>query len=351
MVNNQLIPREQSLWTLFTLLFHASNCQSKVDDHYFSCEFAWNQMLLFANASHKVSVKWSFPTDFSQAVSENCALLIFLIFSWIFRVHYFMNLIGLADNIALQMVSKSVHSVDMKIPNKFNKAYWNAKSNGKLFLDWLGSELGFKHLTDWYNITEEDIESRGGTKLLAMHNRSPLSLVTEVYSNHDWIPFKFSRKGKHFWREKSNHRGFFDWLGKELGFETHSDWYKVTLDDVLAHGGRTLLKEYHNSLQEAVMLNYPEVEWIPWKFNRRLHILNQNDGFWNDMKHHKLYFGWLAKELEFHDMEEWYSVTQERIKENYGSALLTIYNGSPYRALKAVFSGLSGCLANGHYRA
>lgn len=37
---------------------------------------------------------------------------------------------------------------------------------------------------------------------------------------------------KHFWKEVTNQREFFDWLGKEMGYKNMEDWYNISPEDV-----------------------------------------------------------------------------------------------------------------------
>ena len=45
------------------------------------------------------------------------------------------------------------------------------------FMDWLGEELGFKEMEDWYRISKKDITQKGGVSLLNKYGCSPSKLV------------------------------------------------------------------------------------------------------------------------------------------------------------------------------
>jgi hypothetical protein len=45
-------------------------------------------------------------------------------------------------------------------------------------------------------------------------------------------------------------------LAKSLGITSLKDWWLVSYNDVLRHGGRGLLKYYNGSLQRALHDNY-----------------------------------------------------------------------------------------------
>ena len=53
--------------------------------------------------------------------------------------------------------------------SRFNTqpGYWNNKNNQRNFMDWLGNQLGFKEMDDWYGVTIKQIHENGGVTLLA----------------------------------------------------------------------------------------------------------------------------------------------------------------------------------------
>lgn len=59
-------------------------------------------------------------------------------------------------------------------------------------MEWLGSELGFKKYSDWYNIKTADLEDNKGGGLLRKYDSSAVKVVTNVFPNHKWLIWKFS---------------------------------------------------------------------------------------------------------------------------------------------------------------
>ena len=53
------------------------------------------------------------------------------------------------------------------------------------------------------------------------------------------------------------------------------------------------------------MSEFPEYEWLPWKFN------TVPKGFWDDRANIDKYMSWLSKELNIKTIEDWYNVTQK----------------------------------------
>ena len=73
------------------------------------------------------------------------------------------------------------------------KNYWDDINNQKEYLDWLGNQLNYKSMDDWYKIRGKDIEENGGKGLLSKFNCSPTSLLKSAYPNHIWQPKIFKQ--------------------------------------------------------------------------------------------------------------------------------------------------------------
>jgi hypothetical protein len=52
-------------------------------------------------------------------------------------------------------------------------------------------------------------------------------MLSAVYPEYNWLPWKFDRLPRNFWNEIANHRKFLDWAANELEIKEFSDWYKI----------------------------------------------------------------------------------------------------------------------------
>jgi hypothetical protein len=52
--------------------------------------------------------------------------------------------------------------------------------------------------------------------------------LAAVYSDYEWLPWKFSFCPNNFWDDVKNHRKFLDWAAKQLNVNEYGDWYRVT---------------------------------------------------------------------------------------------------------------------------
>jgi hypothetical protein len=68
-----------------------------------------------------------------------------------------------------------------KLPKKIPKKHWNDFENHRRFFIWLGKELGYNELDDWYNITQVVINKNGGEYLLSKYYENSPSKVSESF--------------------------------------------------------------------------------------------------------------------------------------------------------------------------
>jgi len=211
---------------------------------------------------------------------------------------------------------------------------WNDNTNHTKFTIWLGEKLGYKTIEDWYKITWIQInDNHGGGLLGYYYHNSPSQFVKAMFPDYEWIPWKFDVTANGYWKDNTNHTNFVIWLGKQLGYKTMEDWYKITVQQINDNHGCGLLGNYyHNSPSQFVKAMFPDYEWIPWKFDVTA------SGVWKDNTNHTKFSIWLGEKLGYKTMEDWYKITKQQIADNYGCGLLgNYYNGSPSKFVKAMF--------------
>jgi len=94
-------------------------------------------------------------------------------------------------------------------------SFWNSETE-KSFFDWLGKQLKFNSLDEWYKITAGVIGKFGGSGALGNHNNSPLQALQAIYPEHNWIPWKFNTVPRSYWENLQNQKSFFDWVAIQL---------------------------------------------------------------------------------------------------------------------------------------
>ena len=77
------------------------------------------------------------------------------------------------------------------------------------------------------SLTKQDIVSVGGEEILRDYDNSPSRLLSTVYPEIEWLPWKFSNSPQDYWDDVNYQRKYVDWLGKQLGVKTIDDWYNI----------------------------------------------------------------------------------------------------------------------------
>eukprot|EP01125_Pyxidicula_operculata_P009617 TRINITY_DN3159_c0_g2_i2.p1 TRINITY_DN3159_c0_g2~~TRINITY_DN3159_c0_g2_i2.p1 ORF type:complete len:521 (+),score=86.79 TRINITY_DN3159_c0_g2_i2:779-2341(+) len=137
---------------------------------------------------------------------------------------------------------------------------------------------------------------------------------------------------KERWKNPKSHREYLEQLKTKLNFKDIDDWYSVSLIDFRKHGGYGLLKGYYNySPVLAIIRNYPEHEWQPWKFER------VPVDHWDDRNNVRIYLTHLAKIYGYKKKDDWYNIDSESFKKHNGGGLLKKYHFSPYKIISFAF--------------
>ena len=139
------------------------------------------------------------------------------------------------------------------------------------------------------------------------------------------------RLPKGYWNQEKNRREFLDKLGKQLGFKSMNDWYRIKFKDVKYNGGIGLLHKYDDSPSKMLRSIYDEHVWNLQAFETIPH------GYWNIKENHRDCMDWIGKQLGFQKMDDWYNVTLKDLQQNGGARLLSHYGDSPSKALLSVY--------------
>ena len=89
-----------------------------------------------------------------------------------------------------------------------------------------------------------------------MYKGSPYRLLSAMYPDYEWLPWKFEKVPENFWNKFENIKWFMEWVGKQLGIKELNDWNKVTQKQVEILGGVTLLDK--KNLYQILSQVFPE---------------------------------------------------------------------------------------------
>ncbi len=197
--------------------------------------------------------------------------------------------------------------------------FYDDLQNNRRYMAWLGTQLGFRKIDDWYRVTTADFQKHRGGACLMDHRSSASQFVAACYPEYDWKPWLFERAPNGFWKNRKTCRQYLKWLGERLGYKRLDDWYNVKLSDFLGNQGLQLTKRHIGSVASIVMTLIPRREWHEWKFTR------VPPGFWKDPKNIRRYVEWLGRQLRCRHPHDWLSVRRADFIAKYGGSLLGEY--------------------------
>jgi len=128
--------------------------------------------------------------------------------------------------------------------DKTPKGFWNDRSNRIRYMKWLGKQLGYRKLEDWYGITREDFEGNSGNQLIKFYKGAPSAAVQDCFPDHDWQEWRFARVPIGFWQKKANRERYLQWLARRLKIRRPADWERVRRADLKNNHGGGLLAMY-----------------------------------------------------------------------------------------------------------
>jgi len=153
------------------------------------------------------------------------------------------------------------HSWELHRFDKVPRGFWDFKNNQRTFMEWLGKQLKLKNMEEWYKVTQQDIESLGGSRLLKCYKSSRPKLLQSVYPDHLWVFWRFEKVPDGTWNELKQWQRveLIKWLENELKIKNYQYWYRISekhLAQVISLGLFTKFP-IEQLLQEA----HPDIKW------------------------------------------------------------------------------------------
>ncbi|HCS52150.1 hypothetical protein [uncultured Rubinisphaera sp.] len=144
-----------------------------------------------------------------------------------------------------------------------SQGFWQDKKNRLAYMDWLGDHLGLKSLEDWYKVSRSHFHTNHGGGMLAnYYGDSVFRALREYAPKKKWVPWRFATVPQGFWKEQKNRQTYLRWLGKELGYDKPTDWYKLTRQHFSENHGEALFATYYNgSIMKALKDYRPSQKW------------------------------------------------------------------------------------------
>lgn len=119
-----------------------------------------------------------------------------------------------------------------------SKPEWRNLSYQRQFLDSLASKRNITDPNQWYDITAtvihpispshlQDLIHSGGLGLIRLYKHSIHSLLSAVYPEHNWLPWKFRKGNAGYWDDIQRQKTFLDWAATQLNVKNVNDWLKI----------------------------------------------------------------------------------------------------------------------------
>jgi len=138
----------------------------------------------------------------------------------------------------------------------------NAPQQQREFFDKFAISKQFDPLDPekWYSTSYKDIIRAGGGSILTYFKSSHITALIKLYPELILKKENFYNS-KEGWKAPHQQRQFFDEFAKAKKFDPLDDrkWYCITREEILASGGRAILKYYGRSHITALIGLYPEL--------------------------------------------------------------------------------------------
>lgn len=169
-------------------------------------------------------------------------------------------------------------------------------------------------------------------------------LATYEYKDVEWKQEWFFKHPKMYWESIDNQKEFLNNIALLLHIKNPIDWGKVTTQQFVELGGRSLLNYYKNSLFLCLQSVYKgpiqslvTLEDIKWK---REWFIKLPNSYWKSMENRKKFLDEVALKLNINSPKDWGKVTQHLCNELGGSGLLRYYNGSIFACVQSIYKGI-----------
>jgi hypothetical protein len=164
-----------------------------------------------------------------------------------------------------------------KASNRKESGYWEIAENRRNFMDQLSKQLGFKDMTDWYDMTAKKIIEHGGAGILGKYGDSPFKLITSVYTDHSWNDSNFNvRKSFEFklkprdWDNLEKRIELVKYLAHEFHIKELNDWYRISMEQIGTKTSTRIFRKYN--LEKLLKETYPDFNWDIQKLKHRTSI-------------------------------------------------------------------------------
>jgi len=140
------------------------------------------------------------------------------------------------------------------------RRHWASLEHQRAFMDALAHLLSFDHRDRWYDVRRDTLLAHGGGGVLGVYGGSLPRLLTAVYPEHEWLPWRFPRRPLEADLADLPVRLLDDLLAyveTALAIADPLDWLRVSTQQLETLGLSRLLQTRRPELRAAITARYP----------------------------------------------------------------------------------------------
>ena len=198
--------------------------------------------------------------------------------------------------------------------------FWENKANVQNFINKIQRKYNLKTSEDWNSITHKQIKLNGGRELLSKYSIYDLKSMACPDDN------SILTKPSGYWENEENILKFLSEIQQKYNLNTPEDWNSITTTQIQSNGGRGILSKY--SISELKCLACPEGKSIFSKVK-----LSKPPNYWENKENVQNFINKIQIKYNLKTPEDWNSLTQNQIKLNGGSRLLSKYSMNEIKLL------------------
>jgi len=163
----------------------------------------------------------------------------------------------LADNLP-ELDWASVDWRTTRAAKALPRGHWDSAERRLEFLQGFAAARGIRTAADWKKVTLDQLVEAGGAGLLARYP-SVLAALNDILGE-DWRPADCRPQApRRYWQEAENVGRFLRELKVRYRISTAEDWARISREQVIEAGGRTLLDSMR--LVDALDFAEPDQRW------------------------------------------------------------------------------------------
>ena len=110
--------------------------------------------------------------------------------------------------------------------------------------------------SDWYRVTLEDIESKGGLSIIHhSYNGSLATALQTIYPEHSLSWYRFQKVPRGYWEDINNVRSYLQYLADQYCLSNINDWMYLTESQIPKFH---IIKKHHGGLPELLQKLFPD---------------------------------------------------------------------------------------------